>query len=93
MSDAYRKNPDVVFRKIADQFILVPIKQKVADLKSVYTLNETAAFIWERLDGKTGVSQIKDGLTQEFEIDPACAESDVRGVLAKLESLSLAAKV
>jgi len=45
MDTVYSKNPEIVFRRIADEFILVPIRQKAVDLKSIYTLNETAAFI------------------------------------------------
>jgi hypothetical protein len=89
MAEVYSKSPDVVFRKIADEFILVPVRHKVADLKSVYTLNETAAFIWERIDGKNSVSQIRDAIMREFEIDPGCAEGDTKNMLSQLEALSL----
>ncbi|MFZ6016559.1 MAG: PqqD family protein [Nitrospirota bacterium] len=52
LEKVYKKSDSIVFRKIADEFILVPIRQKVVDLKSIYTLNEVSAFIWELIDGK-----------------------------------------
>jgi hypothetical protein len=88
MDKVYSKNPDVVFRKIADEFILVPIRQKVVDLKSVYTLNETGAFIWEQIDGSTPASGIRDRLAAEFEVEASQAETDVSGLLSQLETLT-----
>jgi hypothetical protein len=88
MTKIYSKNPDVVFRKIADEFILVPVRQKAVDLKSVYTLNEAGAFIWEHIDGSRSVSQIKDNLAEEFEVEASQAEYDVANLLSQLEALT-----
>lgn len=63
----YRRNPDFVFRQIADEMILVPIKQKVADLECLYSLNLTAARIWDLLDGTLDLASIRDALTSEFD--------------------------
>jgi hypothetical protein len=38
LEKCYQKDPNIVSRKIADEFILVPIKQNVGDLESIYTL-------------------------------------------------------
>ena len=43
----FKKDPNMVSRKIADEVILVPIRQNVGDLESIYTLNEVATRIWE----------------------------------------------
>lgn len=92
MNVIYSRNPDIIFRKIADEFILVPIRQKAVDLKSVYTLNEVGAFIWEAIDSSKSVSQIKDQVVQEFDVDARQAQSDVSEILSQLESLSLIQK-
>ena len=47
----YAKDPNMVFRDIEGEMILVPIRRRTADLESIYTLNETGARIWELLDG------------------------------------------
>jgi len=88
----YAKNPDVVFRKIADEFILVPIRQRVADLKSIFTLNESATLVWELIDGKKDAIEISRKLTESYEIEPRLAESDTIGILSQLESLGLIQK-
>jgi len=92
MSAIYSKSPDVVFRKIADEFILVPIKQKAADLQCIYTLNESAAFIWELIDGTSSGSQMKDRLTKEFDVDSNQAGSDIDDLLSEFEALSFIRK-
>lgn len=56
VNELYQKSPDVIFRRVADEYILVPIRQKVVDLRSIYTLNEVSAFIWELIDGKKSIS-------------------------------------
>ena len=89
MNEVYSKNPDVIFRKIADEFILVPIRQRAVDLRCVYTLNETAAFIWQAFDGKKSVSQIKDNLAEAFEVESSRAESDISQIVSQWEAMSL----
>jgi hypothetical protein len=92
MDMVYSKNPDVVFRNIADEFILVPIKRKAADTKSIYTLNEAAAFIWKLLDGKNPVSLITEKVAQEFAAEPSRTETDTIDFLSHLEILNLIQK-
>ena len=68
LSHRYRRNPDFVFRQIADEMILVPIKQKVGDLDSLYSLNATAGRTWDLLDGMRDLAGIRDVLADEFDI-------------------------
>jgi hypothetical protein len=83
----YEKNPDIVFRKIADEYILVPIRQNSGDLESIYTLNEVAARIWELIDGKMKSEEIKEKITDEFEVTPEEAEKDLIQFLKDLEDI------
>jgi hypothetical protein len=92
MDVVYSRNPDIIFRKIADEFILVPIRQKAVDLKSVYTLNATAAFIWELIDGKKSISNIKDKVAEEFEVESRQAQDDVSHIISQWEAMCLVQK-
>ncbi|MFH0940412.1 MAG: PqqD family protein [Candidatus Omnitrophota bacterium] len=89
MADVYSKNPDVVFRQIADEYILVPIRQKVVDLKSIYTLNDVAAFVWQQIDGKKDLETIKRQVLDGFDADPALVDIDLKEILLQWESLGL----
>jgi methyltransferase-like protein len=75
----------VVTRKTGNEYVLVPITNNIADMNSVYTLNETGAFIWEQIDGKRSIEDIIAALTAEYDIDNKNAEEDV---LSFVENMS-----
>lgn len=83
----YQKSPDIVFRKIADETILVPIRNNVGDLESIYTLNEVAARIWELIDGKRKVKEIRDKILEEFDVTPQKIEKDLAKCIRDLENI------
>ena len=83
----FKKSDAVVFRKIGDEYLLVPIRQGVGDLESIYTLNETAARIWELLDGTTKGTGIRDQITEEFDVTPEEAEKDLVRHLKELAGI------
>ena len=71
------QSASVVTRKTGNEYVLVPITNNIADMNSVYTLNETGAFIWEQIDGKRSIEEIINALTEEYDIDFENAEADV----------------
>ena len=79
------QSTSVVTRKTGNEYVLVPITNNIADMNSVYTLNETGAFIWEHIDGKRSVKEIIDALTTEYNIDFTNAKNDV---LSFVENMS-----
>ena len=70
-------SPSIVTRKTGNEYVLVPIANNIADMNSVYTLNETGAFIWEQIDGIKSVEEIIGALTEEYDIDYDNASEDV----------------
>ena len=83
----FKKSDAIVFRRIGDECILVPIRQGVGDLESIYTLNETAARIWELLDGTAKGTQIRDKMIDEFDVTLEVAEEDLVRHLKELASI------
>jgi hypothetical protein len=83
----YKKSDSIVSRKIANEFILIPIRQNVADLESIYTLNEVGARIWELMDGKMTMREIKEKIVEEFEVTALEAEKDIAEYLQQLEKI------
>ena len=71
------RSPSVVTRKTGKEYVLVPVANNIADMNSVYTLNETGAFIWEQIDGKRNIEDIIVLLTEEYDIDEETASKDV----------------
>ena len=70
-------SPSIVTRKTGNEYVLVPIANNIADMNSVYTLNETGAFIWEHINGKRSVEELIGDLTTEYEIDNDTASKDL----------------
>jgi hypothetical protein len=70
-------SPSVVTRKTGNEYVLVPVANNIADMNSVYTLNETGAFIWEQIDGKRTVNEIIIAVTSEYDIDKETVSKDV----------------
>lgn len=93
LDKVYKKSDSIVSRKIADEFLLVPIKQNVGDLESIYTLSEVATRVWELIDGKMKVEEIKDKIVEEFEVAPQEAEKDLANLVKQLLAVGAITKV
>lgn len=74
-----RKNERIAWRIIEEEGILVD-----PDQSEVIHLNEVAALIWKLVDGKRTVAEIVCGVCEEFDVDEAIAERDVREFLDRL---------
>ena len=83
----YQKNQNFVFRQIDDETLLVPIKDNVGDLGSIYNLNPVAAFVWQHLDGEKTLNDIKDLMTGKFEVSEPDAEKDLTEFVGELEKI------
>ncbi|MFH1772367.1 MAG: PqqD family protein [Candidatus Omnitrophota bacterium] len=77
MVKTVEKNPKIVFRKIGDETILVPVQSRVADFENIFALNETAARIWELIDGSRRTGDIANEVSEEFEVSLNQAKIDV----------------
>ena len=83
----FRRSEDFVARKIAGETVLVPIRQRHGDLESIYTMNEVATFIWERLAEPITLAQIAFAVESEFAGDSAAIRQDTEQFLGQLVSL------
>ena len=83
----YQKNPDVVYRVIAGEAILLPISKETQVVGRLLSLNEVGAFIWERIDGKKRLGEMLAEILQEHEVEEEPARSDLLQMISKLEKL------
>jgi hypothetical protein len=93
LNSKYQKDPSLVHRNILGESILVPIRQNVGDLDSIYSLNETASFAWEMINGKRSLLEISEMITREFEVDKEQAQKDFLELIVILEKLGAIYKV
>ena len=83
----YKKHGDIVSRKIMDEVILVPIRKNVANMQSIFTLNETGAKIWEWIDGKNTEEDIAKALAKEHDMEESVVRKDVSTLIAQLKEV------
>ena len=76
-----RRTDGYVHRNVAGEALLIPIRAQVADLKAAYLLNETAEFVYLKLDGKRGVVELVGLLAEAFAVPPERAREDILALL------------
>lgn len=89
----YSQDENVVARRIADEVILVPIRQDVADLQCIYTLNEAGARIWELVDGLRSVEEIGQVICKEFDVTQERAQRDTEEFLQRLDEAGIVLRI
>lgn len=87
MSIRYEKDPSVVYREIAGEAILVPIRRNVADMESVYTLDSVAADIWKLIDGERTLADIREALLGEYDVEADVLSRDLDEFVEQLVSV------
>ena len=75
--DRFRHSEEVASRKIVDEVLLVPIRTSARQKLGVYTLNGTASWLWEMMDGSVTCAQMADAMTERFEVGSEQAKKDV----------------
>ena len=77
----------MVGRKVADDFLLIPIVGRGADADGIFDLNRVGTFIWEQFDGRRDGRRIVAALVKQFDVDHARAEIDYLDFAGKLLSV------
>ncbi len=85
LSRRYQRSPDFVWRRIGDEYILVPIRRLTSEIDNIYTTNEVAGRIWELIDPERDTAEILDAIVEEFDVNAEQAESDLLQLLSQLE--------
>lgn len=87
IDQVFRKNENFVFRQIDDETILVPIKDNLGDMGSIYNLNEVGAFVWKNLNGKLSLADIKHMVLDTFEVSEHEADADLFDFVNQLKEI------
>jgi Coenzyme PQQ synthesis protein D (PqqD) len=85
-NNCYVRDEHVVTRVIEGETIVVPMKQTVEDLKAIFTLNEMAGVIWERVDGRATVADLIGSIYREYRVPAEKVIQDVVDLLATFEA-------
>lgn len=85
LNQVYTPSEDVVAREIEGEFIIIPIATGVGDMEDeLYSLNESGKAIWDKLDGKRTLAEVKAELVEEYEVAEQDIEEDVKSFVQEL---------
>ena len=77
-----------VISEIAGKMVAVPTEDDV-DLNMMITLNDTGAFLWEKLKEETSEDKLVEALLAEYDVDEATARRSVNTFVGKLKGNGL----
>lgn len=72
-----------LLRQVAGQTVVLPVSGDL-DLNMMITLNDTGAFLWERLQNEIDEVALVAALLEEYDVDGATAKNSVAAFVKKL---------
>ena len=79
----FRKNGNIVTRKIAGELFLVPVKGNLADMQKIFALNTVAEQVWQQLNEKN-LHDICCDVIATFDVERQQAELDIQEFISEL---------
>lgn len=74
-----------VLREIAGQYMAVAVGTRARELHGMIGMNETAAFMWGKLQTEITEEKLAEALLEEYEIDRPKAQQTVKEFLQNLK--------
>lgn len=72
-----------ILHQVANQMVVLPSGGDL-DLNMMITLNETGAFLWERMAAEVDEDMLVKALLEEYDVDEQAARSSVQAFVKKL---------
>ena len=85
----YVRSDSVVSRVIAGETLIVPVREGVGDLASIYSLNEVGSEIWQAIVRPISKEEIIQAIEQKFAGERPQIELDVKGFLEEMQGVGL----
>ncbi|MCJ8277740.1 MAG: PqqD family protein [Bdellovibrionales bacterium] len=85
LAKVYKKNPNTPWQTLAGETIIIDPTQQYS-----HEMDNTATFIWNRLDGDHTLEQIVDALCAEYSVARELAQEDVVEFIELLSQKGLA---
>ena len=85
----YERAPDVVFRRVGEECLLVPIRTSPAQGLSIFSLNRLGASLWSQLATPATLEDLVAWTVRTCMVDVERAAADVRAFVDHLMARSL----
>lgn len=67
-----------LLRQVAGAWVVMPIGQEMLDFNGILNLNETGAFLWQKLQEGAEVEELAAALTEEYNVSLEEAKKDAK---------------
>ena len=74
-----------ILREIAGETVVVPSGAEL-DINLMITLNETATYLWKRLESDSSVEALVKALLEEYDVDSVTAHKAVADFVGELNA-------
>ena len=78
-----------ILRNVADQWVVVPIGERVVEVNGILTLSESGAFLWKILEVDTSEAELVKRILIEYDIDEDTAKKDVQAFVEAVRAKGL----
>lgn len=75
---------DFVLRNVADSYVVVPVNKLTLDFNGIINLNETGAFLFEKLQNGCEKADLLKAMLDEYEVSEEKASADIDIFIQKL---------
>lgn len=86
--ETFKIKSGYVLREVAGELLAIPVAPEL-DSSNIVILNPVSGFLWEKLQSECTVSQLVKAVTENFTIDEATAESDIKELLQMLKESNI----
>lgn len=78
-----------IVRNVAGNYVVVPVGEATLDFNGMMSLNETGAFLFEKMTQEISKEELVQALREQYEVDENIATNDVDAFIAKIEGEGL----
>jgi hypothetical protein len=82
--ERYKHSSNAAWRRVDKETIILDL-----DTSVYYSLNDTGAFIWERVGAGTSTARVVEELCAEFDVKPETASRDTSSIIEQLRKEKL----
>lgn len=78
-----------VLRKVADSYVVVPVGSMTLDFNGMINLNETGAFLFEKMQEGATREELLKSLLEEYEVTEQLASADIDSFILKVKEADI----
>jgi len=78
-----------LLRQVGGNHVVVPVGAQTVDFRCIITLNETGAFLWQRLQQPATQDGLVEALLEEYDVTAEKAAADVERFIDNLRQNNL----